>query len=560
MFMAVVAMFASCSDNEEKSFLSQIQVSQSYIPLPAGEEGDPADKEFQAEITLSAAGDWEFKNIPDWLTITPATGSAGQNQKVVFKATKTTDSRTAFLKLVCNGAEQEVNIAQIAKKTAIPLSTCAEICAGAEGKTYRAKGTVKSIANTTYGNWYLADETGEVYIYGTLDKAGAEKNFISLGIEVGDIVTVEGPMKNYNGTIEMVNVTVIAIEKSLIKVDSLDIKDNQVSKAGGEFHAVLESKGEGLNVIVPDNAKEWLFVTGINISGTTSVVTFRAMPNTGASRKATVKFITTNGGKQYTSETTITQEADVLPHGENPEDPFTVAEAIAKCLAIGSTSDGVIYYAKGYISSISSVDTGNYGNATFNISDDGTDENAITVYRSFYLENAKFTAEDQISVGDEVVITGKLVNYKGETPEFSGNVYVYSIKKSTNEPGSRLNPFTPAQANAFCLTLEAGKATADDYYVKGKIIEITDKNQFSTQYGNCTFYLSDDGTDKDDKFYVYRTLYLGNVKYSDDSWTKPKAGDEVIICGKLMLYEKDGNKTPETSANNSYIYSLNGEN
>lgn len=50
------------------------------------------------------------------------------------------------------------------------------------------------------------------------------------------------------------------------------------------------------------------------------------------------------------------------------------------------------------------------------------------------------------------------------------------------------------------------------------------------------------------------------MKYSDDSWTKPKAGDEVIICGKLMLYEKDGNKTPETSANNSYIYSLNGEN
>ena len=61
MFMAVVAMLASCSDNEEKSFLNQIQVSQSYIPLPAGEESDPADKQFQAEITLSAVGDWQFK-------------------------------------------------------------------------------------------------------------------------------------------------------------------------------------------------------------------------------------------------------------------------------------------------------------------------------------------------------------------------------------------------------------------------------------------------------------------------------------------------------------------
>ena len=96
--------------------------------------------------------------------------------------------------------------------------------------------------------------------------------------------------------------------------------------------------------------------------------------------------------------------------------------------------------------------------------------------------------------------------------------------------------------------------------MKGKIIEITDNNQFGTQYGNCTFYLSDDGTDKADKFYVFRTLYLGNVKYTDDSWLKPKAGDEVVVCGKLTLYkDKNGNLVPETSAGKSYIYSLNGK-
>jgi hypothetical protein len=45
------------------------------------------------------------------------------------------------------------------------------------------------------------------------------------------------------------------------------------------------------------------------------------------------------------------------------------------------------------------------------------------------------------------------------------------------------------------------------------------------------------------------------VKYTDDSWTKPVVGDEVVICGKLVNYK--GN-TPETVANKSYIYSLNG--
>lgn len=430
MFMAAVTMLVGCSEDEEKSTLSQIQVSQSVISLAAGEETDPADKEFETTITLKANGDWEFKDVPEWLTITPASGSAGQ-QDVVFKAKKTTESRAAFLKLLCNGQEQEINVQQIAKKVDIPLSTCAQIIAGEDGKTYRVKGTVKSIANTTYGNWYLVDETGEVYIYGTLDKNGAEKNFLSLGIGVGDIVTVEGPRKNYSGTIELVNVTVIAIEKSLIAVNALDIEGNTVAKTGGEFHVTLSNKGDGLDVKIPEEAKDWLFVTGINISGETSTVTFKVLPNTGGARKATVTFVTTSGGKEYTAETSITQEADVLPHGENPDDPFTVAEAIAKCKAIGSTTDGVIYYAKGKISSISSIDTGNYGNATFNISDNGTDENALTCFRSKYLNNEKFTSEDQIGVGDEVVICGKLVDYKGETPEFSGNVYIYSLNGKT---------------------------------------------------------------------------------------------------------------------------------
>ena len=556
MFMAAVTMLVGCSEDEEKSTLSQIQVSQSVISLAAGEEADPADKEFESTITINANGDWEFKDVPDWLTITPVSGGAGK-QTIVFKAKKTTESRSAFLKLLCNGQEQEVNVQQIAKKVDIPLSTCEEVAKnGVDGKTYRVKGAVKSIANTTYGNWYLKDETGEVYIYGTLDKNGNEKNFLSLGIGVGDIVTVEGPRKDYNGTIEMVNVTVIAIEKSLIAVDALDIENNTIAKTGGEFHVTLSNKGDGLDVKIPEEAKDWLFVTGINISGETSTVTFKALPNTGGARKATVTFVTTSGGKEYTAETSITQEADVLPHGENPDDPFTVAEAIAKCKAIGSTSDGVIYYAKGTISSIKEVNI-EKGNATFNISDDGTDDAAITVFRSKFLNNENFSSEDQIGVGDEVLICGKLVDYKGETPEFSGNVYIYKLKKASNEPGSKANPFTPSEANAFCMTLSG--TTADDYYVKGKIVKYKDGGEFGTQHGNATFYISADGQESSEQFYVYRTLYLGNKKYNNEEDPKPAVGDEVIICGKLTLYVKNDTKTPETQQNESYIYSWNGK-
>ena len=552
MFMAAVTMLVGCSEDEEKSTLSQIQVSQSVISLAAGEEADPADKEFETTITLKANGNWEFKDVPEWLTITPASGSAGQ-QDVVFKAKKTTESRAAFLKLLCNGQEQEINVQQIAKKVDIPLSTCAQIIAGEDGKTYRVKGTVKSIANTTYGNWYLVDETGEVYIYGTLDKNGNEKNFLSLGIGVGDIVTVEGPRKDYSGTIEMVNVTVIAIEKSLIAVNALDIEGNTVAKTGGEFHATLSNKGNSLDVKIPEDAKDWLFVTGINISGETSTVTFKALPNTGGARKATVTFVTTSGGKEYTAETSITQEADVLPHGENPDDPFTVAEAIAKCKAIGSTTDGVIYYAKGTISSIKEVNI-EKGNATFNISDDGTDDAAITVFRSKFLNNENFSSEDQIGVGDEVLICGKLVDYKGETPEFSGNVYIYKLKKYVPGAGdgSLNNPFSAEEAIAY---VDAGGT--DAVYVKGVVSELV-KGGFGASYGNGSFFISDNGTKYGDPlkdFEAYQVNYLDNRLWTEAD-PQIAVGDVVIIYGPLTTY----NTTRETKGKGAaYIYSLNGK-
>ena len=95
----------------------------------------------------------------------------------------------------------------------VTTATCAEILAGTDGTVYRVTGKCVEIANTTYGNWYLEDATGKVYIYGTLDAEGNTKNFASLGIEVGDEITVEGPRKTYKETVELVDVKVIEIKK-----------------------------------------------------------------------------------------------------------------------------------------------------------------------------------------------------------------------------------------------------------------------------------------------------------------------------------------------------------
>ena len=91
-------------------------------------------------------------------------------------------------------------------------ATCAEIISGAEEQNFRVTGVCTSIANTSYGNWFLQDDTGEIYVYGTITSSGSY-NWSSFGIEVGDEVTVEGPKMTYGNQVELYDATVISVKK-----------------------------------------------------------------------------------------------------------------------------------------------------------------------------------------------------------------------------------------------------------------------------------------------------------------------------------------------------------
>ena len=261
--------------------------------------------------------------------------------------------------------------------------------------------------------------------------------------------------------------------------------------------------------------------------------------------------------------------------GEKPkgsgtkEDPYTVGGAVEFVSGLAAdtpTTDNV--YIKGKISQITEAYSAQYGNATFYISDD--EGASFYVFRAMYLGNVKWTANDtQIQVGDEVIICGQVTNYKGNTPETVTNKsFLYSLNGKVVEPsgggggggtpsgsGTLADPYNAAGANAYIATLAADAESDKDIYVKGKICEIANNGTYagSGSFGNASFYISDDGTTSGAKFYVFRAMYLGNVKYT--SGTDIKVGDDVIICGRVVNYK--GN-TPETSANKSYLYSLNG--
>ena len=300
--MAIVAaVFTSCNDDKNPTYLHELRVSQSYVSLSTSGGSTTID--------IQAAGSWSVSGAPEWLTVSPASGSG--NGSISFSA-DAAEGRTAEVIISSEGLTQRINVIQ--GIATVSTATCAEVLAGPDSKTYRVTGAVTKIANTTYGNWYMNDGTGEVYIYGTLDKSGAEKNFESLGIEVGDEVTVEGPKTTYNGTVELVNVSVIKINKSLIKVDSLTINGavaKEMPIEGGEIVANLTCKGTGVAVEIPADAQSWLGVINSTI-GSNPIVTLRASANAGGERSATVTFKTTDGKKEYSAQATIVQAGAIV--------------------------------------------------------------------------------------------------------------------------------------------------------------------------------------------------------------------------------------------------------
>ena len=108
--------------------------------------------------------------------------------------------------------------------------------------------------------------------------------------------------------------------------------------------------------------------------------------------------------------------------------PYDVIRAldIINTLAYGDSP----VYTQGVISDIEQVDL-SQGNAKYYISNNGATYNSqLYVYRGNYLDNAKFTSSNQISVGDEVVIYGPLLLYQSTKPEINTPNYIVSIVKA----------------------------------------------------------------------------------------------------------------------------------
>lgn len=196
-------------------------------------------------------------------------------------------------------------------------------------------------------------------------------------------------------------------------------------------------------------------------------------------------------------------------------DPYNVIAAIQFAQSLGADVESANdVYVTGIISSIKYTYSSQYGTATYSISVDGKASNEFIVYGSYYLNNQPWKDGDtQIQIGDEVVACGKVVNYKGDTPEFANKKnWLVSIKSNGggngggNEGGgeggevsgntisvdfsslglsNQQKPSTLTLSDGTTLTFDAGGNTnAPAYYNTGTALRIYPKNTMAINAGS----------------------------------------------------------------------------
>ena len=487
--IAVAGFFASCSDDKDLGQLDGIQVSQSSLSIPV--EGG------KVEFDVTSAADWKFvtndkkgnpvDSIPAWITSSCTGGNAGTTH-VVFNAAATKGANNSTFKLVSGALTQYITVIQGVLNP--PFSTCKEILAGNDGETYKVKGTLTKLSNTTYGNWYINDGTGEVYVYGTLDANGSEKNFASLKLEEGDEVTIQGPRETYKGTPQLKNVTVLSYTKSLIKVEELD-KDT-LDKAGEDFKVTLTVKGEGVTVDIPEADQSWLSVKGIVTSGTKAEITFHANANAGGARSSSIGFTSTKGKQSSTVTAAVYQLGSIV---ECSIADFNKAEA-------GST----VYRLTGVITKVAKAQ---YGNCYIK---DATGETYV-----YGIGKMGDFEKKGLKVGDIVTLTGVKDIYNG----------THQIKYTTLEAMKSVTKISVADF----LTKKDDKNVY--YMLEGTITEFAGQRNDLKTYGN--FGLTDDSGSA----FVYglTTGWGGAKKLAGTLGLK--FGDKITIIGYRTSY--DGN-------------------
>lgn len=149
-------------------------------------------------------GDYEVEYMFTVKAIAADTTVNTDSEATVVKATTEAKPSDAPTETVLTVAEF------LALTDVVPSDATAEEIAAAP--RYTLTGTITSVTNSTYGNFYLNDGTGEVLIYGLVGPEGESKYWATSGAKVGDDITVKTIRTEYGNSPQGKNATFVEVK------------------------------------------------------------------------------------------------------------------------------------------------------------------------------------------------------------------------------------------------------------------------------------------------------------------------------------------------------------
>lgn len=541
--VACLALAIGCT-KEELPSLSEIQVTPSYFTF--GVDGGAK------ELTVNAIDNWTVTDVPEWLTVSPASGSAtgAEGVKVTVTAAATTAEQivTATLKFTCAGKTQLVTVGQeayvpdypkfqageywimFAEEVAVPVSS-------SYGYLYTAKanksedGKLSSTADNIFtfteveGGFSIQDAAGKFYaMKGTYTSFNlydtAQENYVFTVKQTGDdkfvITNANGKVMQYDpayssagaydseksGAIypNLVSVAGAEIAEILFAVEPTEVA---LETEAGEFNINMTCKNEAFEI---NPSADWITVKGMTSTNGEYVVTFSYTENTGAARTATIDFVS--------GEETIT--VNVSQEGSIAE--VSVADFLA------AAEGPALYKLTGQIANIAMdkndpTKVNAYGN--FDLIDATGSVYVYGLTATPQASNDKSFASLGLQEGDIVTIIGTRSAYNG-TAQVGGPAYYVSHIGHTAVTVSEF--------------LAASESADTWYKLTGTVSDIAmDKNDPTkvNAYGNFNL------TDETGTVYVYGlTKNYVPGKKNDKSFESIglKNGDVVTIIGTRSAY------------------------
>ena len=194
---AAAATFVGCKEDE----VTTPSISVEPATLTFGEDGETQS------VTVVSTRDWVAEvpeSAKEWVTVTPASGAATEGETVTVEVKANTGFEKST-KITFNATVASATLEIKQAGAPIQITTIKDFISKSvsEDVWYYLEGMITKIKNDTYGNLAIQDGTGTLDIQGltaTKQEGSNDKSFATLGLAVGDVVTICGIRSDYDGT------------------------------------------------------------------------------------------------------------------------------------------------------------------------------------------------------------------------------------------------------------------------------------------------------------------------------------------------------------------------